>query len=81
MSGPAGELPEIAGAQVGQLVLFPVPPEVLYRVEFRGISWETFNPDFAMQAFQVRPHQLAAVGRYAVPDDKQLTLHVALEVL
>ena len=28
IGGPAGELPEIAGAQVGQLVLFPITPEV-----------------------------------------------------
>ena len=51
MGGPAGELPEIAGAQVGQLVLFPVTPKVLHGVEFRGISRETFDPDFAIQTF------------------------------
>ena len=28
VGGPAGKLPEIAGAQVGQLVLFPITPEV-----------------------------------------------------
>ena len=33
-----------------------------------------------MQAFQVRPHQLAAVGCHAVPDDEQLALYVTLEV-
>ncbi len=32
MGGPAGELPEITGAQVGQLVLLPVTPKVLDRV-------------------------------------------------
>jgi len=51
MSGPAGELPEIAGAKVRQLVLFPVAPQVLYGVEFWGISWEAFHPDFAMKTF------------------------------
>lgn len=80
MGGPAGELPEIAGAQIGQLVLFPVPPEVLYRVKFRGIGGETFHPDFALQTFQIRSHQLAAVGGHAVPDDEQLALNVTLEV-
>src|SRR5271156_181586 len=48
MGGPAGELPEIAGAQVGQLVLFPITPEVLHRVEFRCIRRETFHPDFTV---------------------------------
>ena len=80
MGGPAGELPQIAGAQVGQFVLFPVTPEVLNRVEFRGISWETFHPDFALQTFQVRPHESAAMSGHAVPDDEQLALDVTLEV-
>ena len=80
MGSPAGELPEIAGAQIGQLVLFPVPPEVLYRVKFRGIGGDTFHPDFALQAFQVRTHELAAVGGYAIPDDEQLPSDVTLEM-
>ena len=81
MGGPAGELPEIAGAEVGQLVLLPISPEVLYWVEFRRISRETFHPDFAMQSFQVRAHQSAAVSGYAVPDDQQLAFDVTLEVI
>ena len=80
MGCPAGEMPEIAGAQVGQLVLFPVSPEVLYWVEFRRISREPFHPDFTMQTFQVCPHQSAAVSGYSVPNDEQLALHVTLKV-
>ena len=33
-----------------------------------------------MQTFQVVPHQLAAVGGYAVPDDEQLAFDVTLKV-
>lgn len=80
MGGPAGELPEIAGAQVGQLVLFPVPPEVLYRIKFRRVSRETFHPDFAMQTFQVLTYESTAVCGDAVPDDEHLALDVTLEV-
>ncbi len=80
MGCPAGELPEIAGTQVGQLMLFPVTPEVLHRVKFRGICRETFHPDFALQALQVRPHQLAAVGGHTIPDDEQSALDVTLQV-
>jgi hypothetical protein len=61
-------------------MLFPVTPEVLYRVEFRGIGRETFDPDFALQTFQVLPHESAAVGGYAVPDDEQFAFDVTLEV-
>ena len=81
MGGPAGELPEIAGAEVGQLVLLPISPEVLYWVEFRRISRETFHPDFTAQTSQVLTHESAAVCGYAVPDDEELALDVTLEVL
>ena len=80
MGCPARELPEITGAQVRPLVLFPVPPEILHRVKFQGIRRETFNPDFALQTFQVLPHESAAVGGYAVPDDEQFAFDVTLEV-
>jgi hypothetical protein len=80
MGGPAGELPEIAGAQVGQLVLFPITPEVLHGVQFWSIGGETFHPDFAFQAFQVLAHESAAVGGYAVPDDEQFAFDVTLQV-
>jgi hypothetical protein len=80
MGGPAGELPQVAGAQVGQLMLFPVTPEVLHRVEFRGIGWKTLHPDFAVQTFQILTHPSAAVGGHAVPDDEQTALHVTLQV-
>ena len=61
-------------------MLLPVSPEVLYWVEFRRISRETFHPDFALQAFQVRPYQLAAVGGYAIPDNEKFTFDVTLQV-
>ena len=62
-------------------MLFPVTPEILYGVEFRGVSWETFYPDFTVQTFQVFAHELASVGGYSVPDDEELALDVTLEVL
>ena len=61
-------------------MLFPVTPEVLHRVEFRGIGREAFHPDFTVQTAQVFPHEAAAVGGHAVPDDEQLALHVTLKV-
>ena len=61
-------------------MLFPVAPEVLHWIEFRGISRETFHPDFALQAFQVRTHESAAMGGHAVPDDEKLALNVTLKV-
>ncbi len=80
MGGPTRKLPEIAGAQVGQLMLFPITPEVLYRVKFRGIGRKAFHPDFTAQTFQVLTHQSATVGCYTVPDDEQLAFHMTLQV-
>ena len=61
-------------------MLFPVPPEVLYRIKFRRVSRETFHPDFAMQTFQVLTYESTAVCGDAVPDDEELALDVTLEV-
>jgi len=61
-------------------VLFPVTPEILYGVEFRGVSWETFYPDFTVQTFQVLTHEAAAMGGHAVPDDEKFTFDVTLKV-
>jgi hypothetical protein len=62
-------------------MLFPVSPEVLYRVEFRRICRETFHPDFAAQTFQICLYELTAVGGYSIPDDEQLAFDVTLEML
>jgi hypothetical protein len=80
MGGPARELPQIAGTQVRQLVLFPVAPEVFDGIEFWGIRRKSFHPDFAVQTRHVLTHELTAVGGNAVPDDEQLAFHVTLEV-
>jgi hypothetical protein len=80
MGGPARELPQIASAQVRQLVLFPVPPEVFYGIEFWGIGRKALNPYFAAQTGQILTHESAAVSGHAVPDDEQLALHMTLEM-
>ena len=61
-------------------MLFPVTPQVLHWVEFRGISRKTFHPDFALQAFQVRTDKLATVCGHAVPNNEQLSSDMTLEV-
>ncbi len=62
-------------------MLFPVTPEVLYRVEFRGISRKTFHPDFSIQIFQVFTSQSASMGGHHVPDNELLAFDVTLKVL
>jgi hypothetical protein len=80
MGGPAGELPEVTGAQVGQFMLFPITPEILHRVEFGGVRRETFHPDFAVESGDVLADELAAMDAGPVPDDEQLAGDMALQM-
>lgn len=81
VSGPPGELPQIAGTQVGQFALLPIGPEVFDRIEFGSIGREAFDPEFAAQFGNVLAHDLGAVDGGPVPDDEQAAGHMALEVV
>jgi len=74
------ELAEGLRAQVRKFVVFPVPPHVLHRIEFRGVARETLQGDPAALAADVVADDAAAMGGQAVPDDEQLAAQMALEV-
>jgi len=38
LAGMITELSEVMGAEVGQLMMFPIAPDVLYRIEFGGVA-------------------------------------------
>src|ERR1700722_13219169 len=80
ISGPTGEIPNIAGAQVGQFVLFPVAPEIFDWIEFRGICGKTPGDHLAFQGLKVFPHRFGAMNGRSVPDDKQFSLEVGLKM-
>jgi hypothetical protein len=44
------ELPQIPRADVGQLVMLPVTPEVFDRIQFRSVGWQVLDLNFAFQA-------------------------------
>jgi hypothetical protein len=81
VGGPAGELPEITGSEIGQFVLFPIGPQVFDGVEFGSIGREAFNPEFPAQVGNVLAHDLGAVDGGAVPDNEQAAGKVALEMI
>jgi len=60
--GRAAEFVEILRAEVGQLVLFDVAPEIFDRVEFRGISRQLLKVDGATEGFDIGANLLRPVG-------------------
>jgi hypothetical protein len=76
----AAELIQVFGAEIGELMLFPIAPEVLDRVELRGIGWQIVDLDFPLLGDQEVLDDPATVLLEAIPDDQQFALHVAAQV-
>jgi len=66
------KLREGARTQVGQLVLLPVAPEKLDRVEFGSVGREKLDLDQRMPGCQVFAQQVASVSVEPIPDDQEL---------
>ncbi len=55
------EAGEVLWAQIGELVLLEVTPDVFNRVQFRGVTWQRLDLDCALEPFQVVLNQPAAM--------------------
>ncbi len=66
------EFSESARAEVAQLMLLQVPPDVLRRVEFGCIGGQVLELDRTFETFDVVAHELTAVSGQAVPDHQNL---------
>src|SRR2546425_690790 len=65
------------GTEVRQLMVLPVRPQVLDRVQFRSVGRQKLQPQApALLAHEV-PHHSAAVTPQAIPDDQQLAGQMA----
>lgn len=60
--------------------MFPVSPQVFYRVQLRSIGWQKLQLQASLQAGHVLPNQCAAVSPQAVPDYQQLAFDMAQQV-
>jgi hypothetical protein len=65
------QIGEVPGATVGQFVVLEMSPDVLGRVEFRGIAGELLDLDGALEGFEVLAHQRGTMRRQSIPDDQQ----------
>src|ERR1051325_9814166 len=80
-AGRAGQLSEIFGAQIGQLMLFAVTPDVFHRIEFRGIGGKVIQVDLPAQPSHILTDGPTAVRWQSIPNDQQLGANMPLEVL
>ena len=77
--GPA-QLGEVLWAQIGQLMLFAVAPDVFHGVKLRCVSGQVFQMDVPTLSGYKRAHQATTVDRQPVPNNQQLGTNVPLEV-
>ena len=52
-------------------MLLPVAPDVFHRIQFGGVGGKILDMDSAAELVDIVAHETAAVGRQAVPDQKQ----------
>jgi hypothetical protein len=71
------QLPEINGAEVLQLMLFLVRPQILDRIQFQRIGRQELQTESAVLLAHEVPYYAAAVAGQSVPDAQQLTGNVA----
>lgn len=63
-------------AEIGQLALLHVAPNVLDRIEFGRVGGQSFQEQVPVERFDIVLDDPAAVRRQAVPDDQQLAANV-----
>src|SRR5512146_426899 len=74
------EFPVVVDAEVRQLMVLPVRPQVLDRVQFRSVGRKELQPQPpALLPYEVPDHS-AAVTAQAIPDDQQLASQMAQQV-
>lgn len=74
------ELREVLGAEVGQLMVLPMSPHRLDRVELRRIRRQVLQHDVPVLSIDVVFDEVAAVRGQAIPDDEQRLAELAPEV-
>ena len=69
VSSVIAELAEVMGTEVRQLVMFPITPDVLHRIEFRSLGRQVVQA--APLPGDKLPDQVAAMRLGAIPDYQQ----------
>ena len=56
--------------------MLPVAPDVFHRIQFGSVGGKILDLDSAVELVDIVAHETAAVGRQAVPDQKQRLANV-----
>jgi hypothetical protein len=80
LPGGSGQLGEVLWAQIGQLMLFAVTPDVFDWIEFGCISGQILQMNVPILSGHKLAHQATAVDGQPVPDDQELGANMPLEV-
>ena len=63
-------------AEIGQLALLHVAPDVFNRIEFWCVRGQSFQDQVAVERFDVVLDEATAMRRQAIPDDQQLAANL-----
>lgn len=62
---------QVLGTPIGQLVMLQVSPDVLGRIQLRGVRRQRRDLHSTIERIQVFAYQRAAMDRRSIPDDQQ----------
>src|SRR6202035_4158308 len=74
------ELSEVMGAEVRQLMMFPIAPDVLYRIEFGGVARQPLDREPTALHAEKFADQPRPMCRKPVPDHHQLAGQMTQQV-
>ena len=80
LAGSPSELGKVLRAEIRQFMLLAISPDVFDRIKFRRIGGQTLQMDAAVLLSDVFPDQPAAVRRQTIPDDRERSADVLLEM-
>src|SRR5208283_2990331 len=78
--GAQAQFPAMMSTEVGQLVLFEVPPDVLGRVQFGGIGRQILDQELSPRRRDILAYEPATVNARPVPEDQQFAAQMAAQV-
>src|SRR5882672_8336692 len=81
VAGEGANLANGVKAQIAQLALLHIAPDVFDRIELRSVGRQALQDDVSVERFDVVLDHTTAMRRQAVPDDQQLAANLLAKCL
>ena len=81
LTGGVAEFPDVLGAEVGQFMLFPIAPQILDGIEFRGVGGQSLGVQPVGLLGEISGDPLAAVDRGSIPQQQDFAGDLAVQGL